>query len=55
MTTHILKVTIAHVRPPVWRQLAIPSEFARAQWVGGYFDPERFVLADVTRRLARLA
>jgi hypothetical protein len=55
MTWHILKVTLAHVRPAVWRRLAIPSDFTLAEWVGGDFDLERFVLADINRRLARLA
>jgi len=32
-----------------------PQHAEMREWIGGDFDPERFVLADINRRLARLA
>lgn len=32
-----------------------PRHAELREWIGGDFDPEKFVLADITRRLARLA
>jgi len=31
MMTHVLKVTIAHIRPAIWRRMAVPSDFTLDQ------------------------
>jgi len=47
-----LRITLRDIEPAIWRTVIVPAE---KEWVGRRFDPARFDIAAVNKRLATLS